>query len=279
MTISKSPDEIKKAVREHYAEAIISSGGCCGSKPTKLTEGTAGKYASLAGYSGSELSGLPEGVTTFGCGNPLAFSNVQPGQTVLDLGSGAGLDLILAARKVGPTGKVIGLDMTPEMIDSARRNLTQAGVKNFELLHGEMEKMPVPTGSVDWIISNCVINLSPDKPKVFAEAIRVLKPGGQLLVSDIVTNDLPEEYRNDISSWVGCIAGAMEEDDYLAAMRKAGFEDVSIIEKQVYTAEALDTLANDACGCGASDHNIDKSLVQKFGNRVASVKVSAKKPS
>jgi arsenite methyltransferase len=279
MTINKSPDEIKKAVREHYAEAIKSSSSCCGAKPTNLTEGTAGKYASLAGYSGSELSGLPEGVTTFGCGNPVAFTHVQPGQTVLDLGSGAGLDLILAARKVGPTGKVIGLDMTPEMIDTARRNLTEAGVRNFELLHGEMEKMPVQTGSVDWIISNCVINLSPDKPKVFAEAFRVLKPGGQLMVSDIVTNGLPEEYRNDISSWVGCIAGALEEDDYLAAMRIAGFADVRIIEKQVYSPESLDTLANDACGCGASERAVDKTLVQKFGNRVASVKVSAKKPA
>lgn len=279
MSISKSPDEIKQAVREHYAEAIKSSGGCCGPKRTNLTEGTGGKYASLAGYSGSELNNLPEGVTTFGCGNPVAFTNVKPGQTVLDLGSGAGLDLILAARKVGPTGKVIGLDMTPEMIDTARRNLTQAGVRNFELIQGEMEQMPVTTGSVDWIISNCVINLSPDKPKVFAEAMRVLKPGGHLLVSDIVTNNLPEEYRNSISSWVGCIAGAMEEDEYLAAMRKAGFEDVRIIEKQVYTPESLDTVANDSCGCGASERKIDRSLVEKFGNRVASVRVSATKPN
>lgn len=278
MSIQKSRDEIKQAVREHYAKAITSSSGCCGTKPVNFSEESAAKYVALAGYTEEEMQGLPEGVTTFGCGNPLAFSNVKPGQTVLDLGSGAGLDLILASRKVGPTGKVIGLDMTPEMIQSAQRNLTQAGITNFELLQGEMENMPIKTGSVDWIISNCVINLSPDKPKVFAEAFRVLKSDGHLLVSDIVTNGLPEEYRDDISSWVGCIAGAMEEEDYLAAMRKAGFEDVRIVEKHVYTPESLDTLANDHCGCGANDRAVDKSLVQKFGNRVASVKVSARKP-
>jgi SAM-dependent methyltransferase len=278
MTISKSKDEIKQAVREHYAKAITTSSGCCGTKPVNFSEEAAGKYVALAGYTEKEMQGLPEGVTTFGCGNPVNFAGVKPGQTVLDLGSGAGLDLILAARKVGPTGKVIGLDMTPEMIASAQRNLTQAGIKNFELVQGEMEKMPIPSTSVDWIISNCVINLSPDKPKVFAEAFRVLKSSGQVLVSDIVTNDLPDSYRNDITAWVGCLAGAVEEDEYLELMRKAGFEDVKIVEKQVYTPESLDTLANDYCGCGAKDREIDKSVIVKFGNRVASVKVSARKP-
>jgi SAM-dependent methyltransferase len=278
MTNPKSPDEIKQAVREHYAKAITTSSGCCGTKPVNFSEESAGKYVALAGYTEKEMQGLPEGVTTFGCGNPVNFAGVQPGQTVLDLGSGAGLDLILASRKVGPTGKVIGLDMTPEMIASAQRNLTQAGITNFELVQGEMEKMPIPSTSVDWIISNCVINLSPDKPKVFAEAFRVLKSGGQVLVSDIVTNDLPDEYRNDIAAWVGCLAGAVEEAEYLQLMRKAGFEDVKIVEKQTYTPESLDTLANDYCGCGAKDREIDKSLIAKYGNRVASVRVSARKP-
>jgi len=279
MTITRSSDEIKKAVREHYAKAITKSGGCCGSKSNDSSVGAAGKYTSMCGYSENELQGIPESVTSFGCGNPVNFAGVQPGQTVLDLGSGAGLDLILAARKVGPTGKVIGLDMTPEMNERARRNLIQAGITNFELLHGEMEQMPVPTASVDWIISNCVINLSPDKPKVFAEAIRVLKPGGHLLVSDIVTNGLPEEYRQEISSWVGCIAGAMEEDQYLEQMRKAGFEDVRIVEKQTCcTTEPIDTVSEQSSCCGTSERTVDKSVLQDFGNRVASVRVSARKP-
>ena len=278
MSIEKTKDEIKQAVREHYAKAITTNSGCCGSKPVNFSEDAAGKYVALAGYTDKEMQGLPEGVTTFGCGNPVNFAGVKPGQTVLDLGSGSGLDLILAWRKVAPTGKVIGLDMTPEMIESAKRNLTQAGVTNFELLQGEMEAMPITSGTIDWIISNCVINLSPDKPKVFAEAFRVLKPGGQLLVSDIVTNGLPEEYRNDIAAWVGCLAGAVEEDEYLELMRKAGFVDVKIVEKMTYTPDSLDTLANDYCGCGAKDREIDKSVIEKYGNRVASAKVSARKP-
>ena len=279
MTADRSPDDIKKAVRDHYAAAITQNTGCCcGPRPQNLDPG-APTYAELAGYSGSETAGLPDGVTTFGCGNPVNFMDVTPGQTILDLGSGAGLDLILASKKVGPSGRVIGLDMTPEMISTCRQNLAAAGITNADVIQGEMEQMPIPDASVDWIMSNCVINLSPDKAKVFTEAFRVLKPGGRMMISDIVTNNLPDEYRGDILAWVGCLAGAPEEAEYLRLVREAGFEDERIIEKSTYDAVSLATLANDPCGCGAADRPIDGSIVEKFAGRVSSAKITARKPS
>jgi ubiquinone/menaquinone biosynthesis C-methylase UbiE len=277
MSAKHNKEVIREAVRKHYGEAI-KTGGCCGPAPTQIDPAAAAKFVQLAGYNAADLADMPETATSFGCGNPVSFMEVEPGQTVLDLGSGAGMDLILASRKVGPTGQVIGLDMTPEMIDMCRRNLATAGVKNAEVRQGLMEQMPVADAEVDWIISNCVINLSPEKQKVFAEAFRVLKPGGRVMVSDIVTNDLPDEYRNDIMAWVGCLAGAEEEADYLQLIRDAGFEDVKIIDKLTYTQDTLSTLANDACGCGASERTVSNDLVAKFANRVASVKVSARKP-
>lgn len=268
-------DEIKRAVRDHYAEAIKNnSGSCCGT-PADFDPDAAGRFVQLAGYTDDQV---PEGVTSFGCGNPVNTMDVKPGQTVLDLGSGAGLDLILASKKVGPDGKVIGLDMTPEMIGTCERNLKMAGVENAELRLGEMEQMPIADNEVDWIISNCVINLSPEKEKVFAEAYRVLKPGGRVMVSDIVTMDLPDEYRDDIAAWVGCIAGAVEEEEYIRLMREAGFKDVEIVDRMVYSLESLNILASDACGCGASEKSIDTGIVEKYAGRVASVKVSARKP-
>ncbi len=278
MADERSPDDIKKAVREHYAAAITQNTGCCCGPKLQNLDPNAPTFAELAGYSDAETAGLPDGVTTFGCGNPVNFMEVAPGQTILDLGSGAGLDLILASKKVGPTGRVIGLDMTPEMIATCRKNLAAAGITNAEVVQGEMEHMPIPDASVDWIMSNCVINLSPDKARVLAEAYRVLKPGGRVMISDIVTNNLPEEHRGDISAWVGCLAGAPEEADYLRLMREAGFEDVRIIEKSTYDEVSLATLANDPCGCGAADRSIDGSIVQKYAGRVASAKITARKP-
>ncbi len=284
--MARSKDEIKEAVKKHYGDAITkTSGSCCSPKPIELETGTIARYVELAGYTKEELAGVPETATTFGCGNPVNFIDVQPGQTLLDLGSGAGLDLILAARKVGPTGTVIGLDMTPQMIEACRNNLSKAGVTNYDVRLGEMERMPVADAEVDWIISNCVINLSPDKEAVFAEAFRVLKPGGRMLVSDIVTNNLPEKYRNDISAWVGCIAGAVEEAEYIGLVRKAGFVDVSVVDRLVYTEQTLDTLANDYCGCGpeASSKPLPKSLdsggVKDCSGRVSSIKLAARKPA
>ena len=278
MTINKSPEEIKAAVREHYGKAITQKSGCCGPKVQTLDSDEAGRFVQMAGYTPEELRDLPSDVTTFGCGNPVALAGVTEGQTVLDLGSGAGLDLILASKKVGVNGKVIGLDMTPEMIDVCRKNLERAGVSNGEVRFGEMEAMPVGDGEVDWIISNCVINLSPDKEKVFAEAYRVLKPGGRMMVSDIVTMNLPDEYRDDMAAWAGCIAGAVEEYEYIGLAHNAGFVDVEIVDRMVYGEDAVGALGNDSCGCGGSEQTLDDASVQKYANRVASVKLSARKP-
>lgn len=281
----KSRDEIKHAVRDHYATAITQkdggSGGCCSPKASEFDNDAASRFVALAGYSDSELKTLPEGVTSFGCGNPVALLEVKEGQTVLDLGSGAGMDLILAARKVGPDGKVIGLDMTPEMIEVCQRNLERAKISNAEVRLGEMEQMPVQDGEVDWIISNCVINLSPEKEKVWAEAYRALKPGGRVMVSDIVTKNLPAEYRDDLMAWVGCIAGAVEEAEYIRLVEEAGFADVKIVDRMDYNETTIATLANDACGCGPGEDcspTLDKEGLSKYANRVASIKLSAKKP-
>jgi len=268
--------EIKDAVKKHYAEAITKNTGCC--TPSLVNPEASNDYAKIAGYSFDELQQLPDGVSTFGCGNPVSFMEVQPGQTVLDLGSGAGMDLILAAKKVGPNGKVIGLDMTDEMIEVCRRNLEKAGIGNGEVRKGEMEAMPVADEEVDWIISNCVINLSPEKEKVFTEALRVLKPGGRLLVSDIVTINVPEEDRDDIRAWVGCIAGAVDEAEYVQLAKGAGFVEVEISDKLVYDGASLAAFTNGDCGCsdGATD---DRAIADKFAGKVASVRLSAVKPA
>jgi len=278
MSTKRTKEEIKEAVKKHYGAAIIQNSSCCGSTPADFDPEAAGRFAHLVGYTDDQLAELPEGVMSFGCGNPVNFIDVKKGDVVLDLGSGAGLDLILAAKRVGDEGKAIGLDMTPEMIKTCRTNLEAAGVKNAEVRQGEMEKMPVADSEVDWIISNCVINLSPVKEKVFEEAFRVLKPGGRMLVSDIVTLNLPDEYRDDIMAWVGCIAGAVEEDEYVRLVKEAGFEEVKIVDKMTYTADTLGTLASDSCCCGTSERSIDKTLVDKYASTVASIKLSAIKP-
>jgi len=277
MSEKRSNEEIRQAVRKQYGEAITSTSGCCGSGNLKLTENATSEMTKLAGYNQSELSNVAGEVTSFGCGNPIAFMELQPGEVVLDLGSGAGLDLILASRKVGPNGKVIGLDMTPEMIETSRRNLAAAGVTNAEVRQGEMEQMPLRDEEVDWIMSNCVINLSPEKDKVFAEAFRVLKPGGRILVSDIVASDLPEAIRNDLLSWVGCIAGAIGEEEYVQLVKDAGFEDVRIVDRLDYTSESLKTLAGDASGCGCGS-SLPEKLISQNAGRIASVRLHARKP-
>ena len=281
--MSDQHKDIKSAVRKHYGAAISQgSGGCCG--PNIGTQ-AGGRYAQLAGYTPEELATLPESVTTFGCGNPITFASMRPGEVVLDLGSGAGLDLILASRKVGPTGKVIGLDMTPEMVQAAYVNLTKAGITNFEIRLGEMEKMPVADGEVDWIISNCVINLSPDKAKVFAEAFRVLKPGGHLLVSDIVTHDLPESVRKDIAAWVTCIGGAIEEAEYIRLVKQAGFDQVEAVDRLLYDESSIRSMFCDSTCCGpapvdlnAKPSSLPQTNLGGLVGRLASIKLSAQKP-
>ena len=278
--MTASDKAIREAVRQHYAQHARAASSCCGPQASSCCgPATAEAVAQSIGYSPEELSDLPdEAISTLGCGNPLAFAGVQPGDVVLDLGSGPGMDCILAARKVGEGGRVIGLDMTPEMIERARENTRRAGVDHLvEFRLGEIEDMPVDDASVDWIISNCVINLSPDKAQVFREAYRVLRPGGRLLVSDIVASNLPEAVRRDLSAWAECVAGAMEESEYLDTIRAAGFTEIAIVER--VDAGTLEVGSPQAVAEAYQGADSAKRL-PVIGNppKVYSVRVSAVKP-
>ena len=227
--MTQTPDPIHEIVREHYAERIKNNASCCGPSSSD-SSCCAPSESSL--YAADLLAILPEGesAVSYGCGDPITLASLQPGQTVLDLGSGAGLDCFFAAKKVGATGHVIGVDMTPEMIERAQSSAKRLNIQNVEFRQGYLEDLPVEGNTVDVIISNCVINLSPDKVKVFTEAFRVLKPGGKLAVSDIVTDGpLPEAIKKSLSAWAGCVAGAVEADEYLAMMKSVGFTDISVV--------------------------------------------------
>ena len=233
---------LKAEIKTRYGQAALQAQkqerrSCCGTG----TVLQAGQLDPITGnlYSDHEAATLPHDavVASLGCGNPTALAQIAPGETVLDLGSGGGIDVLLSAQRVGPTGKVYGLDMTDEMLALARGNQAKAGVTNVEFLKGDIEHIPLPDNTVDLIISNCVINLSPDKDLVLAEAFRVLKPGGRLAVSDIVVRgEIPQAVRRNIELWAGCVAGALEEKEYLAKLERAGFEQVSIEPTRVYTA-------------------------------------------
>lgn len=234
--MTQTSDEIHELVREHYAERIKNNASCCGSSSSSNCCGTSNSSSCCSTdsslYPAELLATLPEGESTvsYGCGDPITLASLQPGQTVLDLGSGAGLDCFFAAKKVGETGHVIGVDMTTEMIERARASAKRLGLPNVEFRQGYLENLPVQSGTVDVIISNCVINLSPDKSNVFSEAFRVLKPGGKLAVSDIVTDGpLPAAIKKSLSAWAGCVAGAVEVDEYIAMMKTVGFTDISIL--------------------------------------------------
>lgn len=233
--------DIREKVRQRYAGAITGKTGCCGSTAGGCCSGsTAGNSPELITadlYSPAEVNGLPESAVaaSFGCGNPTALARLHPGEVVLDLGSGAGLDVLLSARRVGPMGKAYGLDMTDEMLAEARANQARAGITNAEFLKGHIEDIPLPENSVDVIISNCVINLSADKDSVFREARRVLRPGGRIAVSDIVlTRPLPPEVRQDVESWTGCVAGALMEGEYRQKLAGAGFTSIEVEITRVY---------------------------------------------
>jgi len=238
MTTADIPD-LKSTVREKYASAALKvttgGGSCCGSS---AIAGTNPITSNL--YDNAQAQGLPaEAVlASLGCGNPTALAQLAPGEIVLDLGSGDGIDVLLSARRVGPTGKAYGLDMTDEMLALARDNQRKSGLDNVEFLKGEIEAIPLPDNTVDVIISNCVINLSGDKDRVLREAFRVLKPGGRFAVSDVVTRGaIPELLRRDVLLWVGCLAGALDETDYAAKLTTAGFEAVSIEPTRVYQVD------------------------------------------
>jgi arsenite methyltransferase len=253
--------EVREAVRKRYAGLALqvlqpgeTSGpvSCCGGSATDRsssccggTTGCGNASDPISGnlYDLSELASVPDeaALASLGCGNPTALAQLAPGEVVLDLGSGGGIDVLLSARRVGPTGKAYGLDMTDEMLALARRNAAKAGATNVEFLKGQIEEIPLPDNSVDVVISNCVINLSTDKSRVLREAFRVLKPGGRLAVSDVVVDGpVPPELRRQVELWVGCIAGALDRQDYVDRLRAAGFADVQIEPTRYYAADQLD---------------------------------------
>jgi SAM-dependent methyltransferase len=254
--------DIKKKVRDKYADAarrvLESPRDTTGAKKSSCCGGGRGgaKDAITSDlYGVADLEGVPEDavLASLGCGNPTALAELKPGETVLDLGSGGGIDVILSARRVGPEGKVYGLDMTDEMLEVARENQRTAGVQNVEFLKGEIENIPLPDGSVDVVISNCVINLSPDKTLVIREAFRVLKPGGRFAVSDVIARGaIPDEIRRDAELWAGCIAGTLEEADYRGRLEKAGFERIEIEPTRVFR------VARGGC-CGGTRVEVDES--------------------
>lgn len=268
--------EIKKNVRKSYASVAKQSTSCC-APTTSCCSNQSEAISKAIGYSEHEISSVPEGANLgLGCGNPVALASLKEGETVLDLGSGAGFDCFLAAQRVGEKGKVIGVDMTPEMIDKARENALEGNSHNVEFRLGEIENLPVADNSADIVISNCVINLSPDKPRVFKEAFRVLKPGGRLMVSDIVLlKELPTFIINSVSAYVGCISGAMLKDEYLATIKSAGFNDVKILEENVFP---IDCMANDPTAQAIiKELKMPEDKIMDFANSVLSVRVQAKK--
>jgi SAM-dependent methyltransferase len=266
------PDSVREQVRAGYTAIVERAPRCCATAP-----GAAEQVARRVGYSEDDLQAVPDGANLgVGCGNPTALADLRPGEVVLDLGCGAGFDAFLAARAVGPTGRVIGVDMTEAMLERARENSRLGGFANVEFIAGTIEDLPLPDASVDVILSNCVINLSPDKPRVFREAFRVLRPGGRLAVSDLVLEaPLPAPLLESVEAWVGCLAGAMLRDDYLGAIRAAGFRDVRVVSEASY-AGVIDVQAPEiraiAERAGLGGEELDRAV-----ESVTSVKIGARR--
>ncbi len=265
--MTQSPTPIHETVREHYAERIKSSASCCGSDNCCSPESNL--------YPADLLTTVPSDVssTSYGCGDPITLASLQPGQTVLDLGSGAGLDCLLAAQKVGPEGRVIGVDMTPEMIERAKDNAKRVNATNVEFRQGYLEDIPVDSNTVDVVISNCVINLAPDKNKVFSEIMRVLKPGAKLAVSDIVTDGpLPVEVKKSLSARAGCIAGALDVREYKSMMEAAGLTDIEL-KPQYFDKAMIDDAVRDM----KDIHELNQYSQDELYKSVFSAKISARK--
>jgi SAM-dependent methyltransferase len=275
-------ERIKQQVRDRYGDAVTSGKTCCGSPQNEIFP--ADRIVKSAGYRPEDLRVIPADAVanSFGCGNPLLFAKVLPGETVIDIGSGAGIDCFIAASKVGETGRVIGIDMTPQMIAKARENATKAGVTNVEFRPGEAEQMPVEDASADWIVSNCVINLSPDKPAVFREAFRVLRSGGQLSISDIMVEKLPWFLRRSVSLYCSCVAGAIPERHYVEGLRNAGFKDVEVTERIVYDRDQVVSLLRESRILKKTESIFGRfalGLVDRYiTGKIWSARITAKKP-
>ncbi|MDT8436185.1 MAG: arsenite methyltransferase [Gemmatimonadota bacterium] len=256
--------DIRNVVRDRYAKAAVgaSGGGCCGGAcgdPDPITRDL---------YEADQEAAVPAAAlaASLGCGNPTALAELREGETVLDLGSGGGIDVILSARRVGPSGRAIGVDMTDEMLELARRNAAEAGVPNVEFRRGDIENLPVADGEVDVVISNCVINLSGDKPRVLIEAFRALRPGGRFAVSDVVVRgEIPAEVRRSLELWAGCVAGALEEDEYRRLLAEAGFEEIGIEPTRIYGRDDLAAvLAELGPGAGVRESDLEGRLLSAF---------------
>ncbi|MEM2947745.1 MAG: arsenite methyltransferase [Candidatus Bathyarchaeia archaeon] len=269
--------EIKEKVRRGYAEIARKKSSCCSSscckKPVDIEEG----YKKLS-YIEEELKSLPEDVFSLGCGNPVALASLKEGETVLDLGSGSGFDCFLASKKVGEKGRVIGVDMTPEMVDNARKAARRGNYGNVEFRLGEIENLPVADNSVDVIISNCVINLSPNKKRVFEEAFRVLKPGGRLIISDIVLlKELPKAMRESEQAYIGCISGAALKNVYLELIKSAGFSNVKIVKESQFPADLI--IDDPTAKALMEEFGISRQEAKEYANSIVSITVYGTKPS
>jgi len=272
-------DSLKAAVRERYAGFVKQGSSCCA--PTAKGCGCSGSVEDPSlkvGYALQDIEAVPEGANLgLGCGNPVALATLQPGEVVLDLGSGAGFDAFLAAQRVGPEGRVIGVDMTPEMIARARGLAERHGYSNVEFRQGDIERLPVADATVDAIISNCVINLTTDKSRTFREAFRVLRPGGRLMVSDMVLlKPLPDVIRQDVDAYAACVAGALQKEDYLAAIEAAGFSAISVVKETRYDLGNLDPVA--VAAAQTRNPGITRTDLQVASEAVVSVQIQALKP-
>jgi SAM-dependent methyltransferase len=273
-------EEIKKVVRDGYAKIAKQDSPCC-LPVNSCCGGTdlARDISKSIGYTEEELKAVPKGANLgLGCGNPVALASLREGETVLDLGSGAGFDCFLAADKVGKSGRVIGVDMTPEMIEKARENARKGNYANVEFRLGEIENLPAADNSVDIVISNCVINLAPDKNRVFAETFRVLKPGGRLMISDMVLlKELPDFIKNSIEAYIGCLSGAIKRDEYIDAIKAAGFQEVSIIDE---TSFPIECMANDPTAKAIIKNlEIPPEEIKEVAGSVISIKAYGVKPN
>ncbi|MEM4258183.1 MAG: arsenite methyltransferase [Candidatus Thermoplasmatota archaeon] len=272
--------DIRKIVRKEYAEIATQKTCGCGPNFSSCCGGSqqAEHMGKKVGYSDEDIKAVPEGANLgLGCGNPVAVASLKKGEIVLDLGSGAGFDCFLAAQRVGPTGRVIGVDMTPEMLEKARANAQKGGYTNVEFRLGEIEHLPIADNSIDVILSNCVINLSPDKKTVFQEAFRVLKPGGRLMISDIVLlGQLPEALQKSVTAYVGCVSGAELKKTYIKLIQKAGFKDVTVVDETKYPIDFI--LQDETVQAALNKEHFSEEQQKMLASNVISIKIEAKKP-